>query len=321
MAPSRMARVLLVVVATASFFGVVSQADGRTRGPNGLVAFAREAGDDTISYTVNPDGTHLKRLFPGFSGGPRWSSDGRRVSVLACADPPACRTAVVIINPDTGHFRALPMPDPTLFTACPVWSASGRRHFCEGLDEATPARNGIYSIRDSDGRGLKRLTSNPGGDDNPLDSAPSGRRLVFSRTVPDRPEERNSALFTIKQNRTHLHRITPWGFSDNTASWSPSGTRIIFGTNGSLYTVRPNGAGLAKVPLRQPPRTTFFSAFDPCWSPDGRRIVFSLVLRIGTGPIRAGIYTATRDGRHLQRVTTSPTTDHVARWGSHPWRR
>lgn len=73
-------------------------------GPNGQIAYARNvpALDDTISFTIDPDGTHRRRLFPGASEFPHWSPDGERVAILACVDPPICRTAAVIVDPQTG---------------------------------------------------------------------------------------------------------------------------------------------------------------------------------------------------------------------------
>lgn len=51
------------------------------------------------------------------------------------------------------------------------------------------------------------------------------------------------------------------------------------------------------------------SAYDINFSPDAKRIVFSL----GSPP---GIYTARLDGSDVQQLTTSPTEDHHARWGA-----
>ena len=42
-----------------------------------------------------------------------------------------------------------------------------------------PSRNGIYTIRVSDGGGLTRITADPGGDDIPGDFSPEGDQLVF----------------------------------------------------------------------------------------------------------------------------------------------
>jgi Tol biopolymer transport system component len=114
---------------------------------------------------------------------------------------------------------------------------------------------------------------------------------------------------------SHAQRITPWGFSDDDGSWSPDGRRIAFEHNGRLYTVHPNGRDLELVRLHT--GTRYYAAGDFSWSPDGRRIAFLLFTwNNANGPFREGIATADTDGDSLRLVTTSPTFDHSANWGT-----
>jgi Tol biopolymer transport system component len=311
------------IVVTAMMFGPIGvggSAEAKVPGPNGQIVFARfdPSLDDTVTYAMNPDGSHVRQLFPGASEGPHWSPDGSKVALLSCLDPPVCRTAAVIVDPDTGAYRGLPMPDPGLFTACVQWSADGRRLACEGIGESDPSRNGIYTIRTSDGRGLTRITSNPGGDDIPIDYSPNGRRIVFARTDPNGPPGANQALFVVSVNGSGLHRITPWGFSDDDGSWSPDGTEIVFEHLGSLYTVHPDGSQLSKISLQTGSSTTAFTAFDAGWSPDGTKIVFSLRFRSAPNTVEEGIAIANADGSGVRLLTRSPTRDEKADWGPHP---
>ena len=141
-------------------------ADAKVPGPNGRIAFARfdPALDGTVTYTANPDGSHVEQLFSAApSGEPRWSPDGSEVAILAACTDGEENCALTIVNPDTKEFRQLKMSDPTLFTACIAWSPDGERLACEGFGELDSSRNGIYTIRSSDGGGLTRMTSNPGG--------------------------------------------------------------------------------------------------------------------------------------------------------------
>lgn len=127
---------------------------------------------------------------------------------------------------------------------------------------------------------------------------------------PSRDESANHALFVTPISGGQPHRITPWGYTDDYASWSPDGRTIVFGTNGSLYRVSPDGQGLAKITLEMRDGSSAVNAFDVSFSPDGRRIVFSL------GSPEPGIYVARLDGSDVEQLTNSPTEDHHANWGA-----
>jgi Tol biopolymer transport system component len=319
-------RVILAITASAALAvtALAAPAGAKVSGPNGEIVFSRYDPNlgDTVTYIVNPDGSHLHKLLPvpspGTSENPRWSPDGSKIALLACLNPPICDTAAVIVNPDTGSFYGLTMPDPNIFTPCVVWSADGTRLACEGSGVTDPSLNGIYTIRTSDGRGLTRVTSNPGGDDIPIDYSPNGKQIVFDRTDPNGPPGNNQALFVVNLNGSGLHRITPWGFSDDDGSWSPDGSKILFEHFGSLYTVHPDGTGLSKLSLQTGSSTTARPASDAGWSPDGTKIVFSLSIQGPTGSQLKGIATANADGSDVQMITTSPTRDSKGDWGPHP---
>ena len=55
--------------------------------------------------------------------------------------------------------------------------------------------------------------------------------------------------------------------------------------------------------------------FDPGWSPDGKRIVFSHRFRPGG---RVDIYTARSDGTHLVQITDTRVFETFSDWGPHP---
>ena len=226
-------------------------------------------------------------------------------------NPPDCTTALALLKPGTGDVHWFTSPNPGLFIACGIWAPSGEELACGGLSEGDPseAGNGIYTIRASDGDLRTRITKNPGGEDGPLAYSPDGTRLLFGRDDPSRKGSATQALFITPSSGGQPRRITPWGFTDDWADWSPDGRTIVFGTNGSLYRVSPNGHGLAKIHLQTAAPSSARSAFDVSFSPDGRRILFSL----GSPP---GIYTARLDGSDVQRLTTSPTEDHHASWGA-----
>jgi Tol biopolymer transport system component len=298
-------------------------AAAKVPGQNGRIAFDRydPATDENVTYTANPDGSDVQRLLPDYlSANPNWSPDGTEVAVVSGLDtqcPPSCAGNTVIVDPDTGDYRVLePQGLPDVYTYCSLWSPDATRFACEGGNEDDPDANGIYTIRSSDGGGLTRLTNAGGGWDIPLDYSPEGTQIVFGRfDVPGRAPNANSALFVVSVDGGSARRITPWGFADNRGSWSPDGTKIAFEHRGSLFVVHPDGSGLAKVPLAVGSRAF---AGDYAWSPDGTRIVFLLTRQVGPQTFEEGIATAKTDGSDVQLVTSSPTFDHQADWGSHP---
>jgi Tol biopolymer transport system component len=254
-------------------------------------------------YAVGLDGVEAA-LLRSASGSPHWAPDGSQLAFLACLNPPECTTEVALLERSTGEVSWFPMPDPDLFTACVVWAPSGAELACEGQSEADPTRNGAYSVPAADGQGLAQITTNPDGFDAPLAYSPDGTQLLLSREDPLRNA---SALFITPIGGGEPHRVTPWGYADDWAGWSPDGRTIVFGTDGRLYQVSPEGQGLAQIPLSLPDGTPVRSAFDVSFSPDGDTIVFSV------GSPAPGIYRAQLDGSDVQRLTSGQ--DHHASWG------
>jgi Tol biopolymer transport system component len=283
------------------------------------IAFTRfvPALDDDATFVANLATGKVRRLFPGASNSPHWSPDGRLVTILGCGNPPACTTAAILVNPDTGHYRVLLMPAPNrIFTACNIWSRDGRRLACEGEGLDDSSLTGVYTMRVAGG-GLRRVTWNTtGGFDSPADYSADGTRLLFTRSDPGRPEGSDSALFVKNLIRHKTHRITPWGFSDGQASWSPTGGKIAFEHLGRLYIAHPNGDPMQRVRLQV---RKGYGAGDFAWSPDGKRLAFILAVPKADGGYREGIAGARADGSHVRWITTSPTFDHQPDWRPIPF--
>jgi Tol biopolymer transport system component len=292
-----------------------TEASGATEatplGGGELIVFERlvPGAEERDLYAVGPDGGE-PRLLRSPGEYPHWSPDGSELAFNACLNPPDCTTALALLERSTGDVHGFSRPDSDLETACAIWAPSGTDLACEGLSEDDPTRNGVYAIRASDGKGLTRITRNPGGDDYPLAYSPDGSQLLLDRPDPSRPQSADHALFVTSISGGQPHRITPWGFTDDYASWSADGRTIVFGTNGDLYRVSPEGQGFAKISLKMADGSTAASAFDVSFSPNGGRILFSLLVP------HPGIYTARLDGGDVKQLTTSPTEDHHANWGA-----
>jgi Tol biopolymer transport system component len=163
----------------------------------------------------------------------------------------------------------------------------------DGLITFTSVRDGdmeIYTMN-SDGSGVRRLTSRPGPDGGPFFSwdgqqiAFRGRSLTAGPELDDyrallkqalwRPTELE--LFVMDRRGANTRQVTAIGKANFAPSWHPDGKRLIFASNVGdprgrdfdIYLVNLDGKGLERV--------TFNSTFDgfPMFSPDGKRLVFA----------------------------------------------
>ena len=91
-------------------------------------------------------------------------------------------------------------------------------------------------------------------------------------------------------------RLRQWILTDN-------------GTGG-LYVVHPDGTGRHPIPLHIGSSSSV--AFQPGWSPNGKRIVFSLFL---ASTNQVDLFTARADGTDLRQVTNTPDGEEFADWG------
>lgn len=244
-------------------------------------------------YTVGTDGTRRTDLGVTASCAV-WFPDGSRILITDDTAGRPLRPAVVM--PDgTGRARLDGVDDRRLNLGCGDVSPDGRRVVVEGFNDARRSRDGIYSIRSSDGGGLRRLTR---GIDGVPRYSPDGSRLVFFREKLGLHPDSSGALFVIDADGTGLRRITPWGGAFLGQEWSPDGAWIVFQRPfGLLSLVRPDGSGLHTVPVSLPAGT---GAVQPSWSADGRWILFAL--QRGDA---STIYAVRPDGSGLRPVTST----------------
>lgn len=300
----------------------VSQASAKVPGPNGLIAF--DAPDPVTgagtSWIVDANGAGLTALSVGVeSFAPRWSPEGSRL-LLATFSDLGLRPAIV--NPDGTGFTILAVPGiPAFMDIGPcVWIPPGARILCKSQNFNTPdhSLDGIYSMTNA-GTDPIRLTVNPfppsgpfGGGDVIGDVSPDGQQFVFmrARQDPGHPHgrEQSGALFVENIDGSRLRQITDFGLpnshDDGFESWSPDGSRILFGSaGGTLFTIHPDGTQLAAVPIRAAGGQT--QARAPGWSPDGTRIVCRLFL----SSARPHIYTLRADGSDLTQLTSVDFAD------------
>jgi TolB protein len=135
-------------------------------------------------------------------------------------------------------------------------------------DSLDPVRTDIYSA-DINGGNLKKLTNNQSDDLSPSRS-PDGKKLVFSSDRAGKNQIYIKDLTTgIEERITYIDKnscVSPvWSSQNKIAFVAVEKDISLF----DIYTMNPDGTGLRR--LTEGNRDNW----EPCWSPDGRYIVFS----------------------------------------------
>jgi Tol biopolymer transport system component len=262
---------------------------------------------------MNPDGSGLTILPAG--GAPllvrgslrasavaRWSPDGRRIAITTSSPFGAFET---IVNADGTGARDLIRPDPTLELRCLAWSPDAQRLACQGSDSTKPTRQGMYTVRATDGGGLLRLTTSSGAGDVPGDYSPDGTQIAFVRQTYSIVSL--GQLWVCNADGSDARKLTDTlvGYD---VSWSPDGHSIAGDANGALLIFDLDHLSVGPREIVVPKG----SAAQPRWSPDGTRLVFQFVNARSSAP---DIYVVNADGTNPEQLTTSSTSDDSPDWG------
>ena len=205
---------------------------------------------------------------------------------------------VGLVDPDGSNYVQFDNPDPTLELDCHAWSPDGLRLACSGFDGTDVSRNGIYTVRSSDGGDLTRVTTSPdGGHDDPSDYSPDGQQIVFTREGIEDEADRTLMIVNVDGSGARAlsdRRLGP-------GRWSPDGKTILsdLGEEGeSLLLVPVDGGEIRPIEIVS---DDLRSAFSGSWSPDGEWIVFS-----GRASISVDLWIVRVDGTNLHQVTDTP---------------
>lgn len=232
-----------------------------------------------------------------------WSPDGTRVIFMLY-------NGIWQVNADgTGLHRLFKAPAGSGVDDGPTFTPDGKNIV---FTRCCPEGFG-YSLWmiNADGTGLKDLTTEPVvNGDGPADTSPqvspNGKWIAFNRCFPDQP----CVIATVNIDGTHLRQLTDNSlFVGTHPNWSPNSKKIVFqmARNGTveIATMNADGSGLTQLTFEQPGPS--FS-FQPCYSPDGTKILFVHYLSTGgtdlftMNPDGSGVTHVTRDAR----VETDP---------------
>lgn len=296
--------------------------------PNGTrLAFFRgtpthNAGVDTSLIVIGSNGGEEKQLARcGADGcstlsGLSWSPDGARIIFTL-------RGGLSIVNTRTGG--------PHQVTSCTVmYPRFGRlQPGTTGCNDSNPSwsRDGsrimFYRVRFSRQRSVgEEYTMNPNGSGLmplapvPMGAAdfalsPNGQRIVFDGV---------DSVYAVNADGSHLTRLVsgPRGSGPNVPSWSRDGTHILYlSTPGHPNAYREEVWVMSATGTQR--RRLYRSACcirgwgAPIWSPDGKRILFSVVISPAS-QFSYGTFIADADGRHRYRLPGFAGSSEALAW-------
>ena len=256
--------------------------------PPGRIAFASDRDGNPEIYTMNADGSDVKRLtnHPEWDGSPSWSPDGNRIAFVSYRDGVG---EVYVVNADgTNLHRLTNSPNHEEDIA---WSPDGIRIAFASEGEGN---KDIY-VMNADGSDVRQLT-NPTSNDSRPSWSPDGRRIAFESR-----RERNWDIYVMNADGSDVKQLTSHSSDDISPSWSPDGRQIAFMSeregNWDIYVMNADGSD-----VKQLTNNSEWNGF-PSWSPDGHRIAFL------SGLGDSGIYIMRPDGSGLAILADTSTTE------------
>jgi TolB protein len=248
------------------------------------VAFVGTATGQKEIYTADYDGFNVRQITADKSIAllPRWSPDGQKlmfVSYRGGGGP-----VLYMKELDSGSLKRISAREGLNIGSS--WAPDGTKLATTLSMDGNPD---IYTI-DPNGRILARLTKNWGIDVSPSFS-PNGKKLAFVSNRSGSPQ-----IYVRDLGGGTEERLTFEGNYNTSPAWSIL-NRIVYTSMNQgrfdLFTINPDGTQPRQLTEDQGNNE------DPCWSPDGRYIMFSSS-REGDG---YHLYIMTANGQNQRRVS------------------
>ena len=216
---------------------------------------------------------------------PSWAPDGKRV--LFNAAKGESQTSIYIMNPDGSAVTRITRPPAGSGDTRPTKFGKGIAFVRLGgptLD--------IYRIN-IDGSGETLIVSGWG----PA-ASPSGDRLAYVSDGDIYEYNTASKQSVNLTNTPNVAEIDP--------SYSPNGKQIAFAARSlvlsGIYVMRANGTAVTRIISSSTDRHEL-----PKWSPDGKRLAFSLM----SSNFTQDVYVMNADGIGVANITNSPATSEL----------
>jgi Tol biopolymer transport system component len=314
--------VLLTVVALFLVCALVvggGSASAVVSGKNGRIVFARRTCAPTCMWSLlaaNPDDSNeivlagpYPRVFDDHFIA-NWSPDAK--SVIFMADLGGGQGIWQVSATGTGlHELWAPPPDGTGIDDGPAFTPDGR-HIV--FTRCCPRGFG-YSLWmiNADGTGLKHLTAEPSSPtgEGPADTtpqvSPDGKLVVFNRC-----EFNGCVVATVSINGGTPRDLTDPSLDSEHPNWSPDSKTIVFAFHSAnpfnIATVNASGGGVTQLTF-----DSSGSSSDPCFSPDGTKILFVHSPSTGRG---LDLFTMNPTGGGVTQLTRTPGNESNPEWAT-----
>ena len=283
-------------------------------GAQARIAFSSDRDRNYEIYLMDDDGKNQQNLtnHPDRDSVPSWSPDGKRIAFTSERDG---NDEIYVMDADGGNQQNLTNhPEDE---RAPAWSPDGKRiAFVSDRDRFLDIHgfptSEIY-VMDADGENPQNLTNNRHDDRSPSWS-PDGKRIVFlsyrdGHFIGDF-ELITSEIYVMDVDGGNQQRLTENRKNDESPSWSPDGTRIVFSAdrkgdfvNSEIYVMDADGGNLQRLTENRDDDGA------PSWSPNGERIAF-----VSHRDGNPEIYVMDADGGNLQNLTNNPHSDYGPAW-------
>jgi len=256
------------------------------------IAFTSDRDGNREIYIINADGTGLARLTvdPAEDGAPCWSPDGRQIAfhrrVLG-------HFQIFVMNADGSARTRLTEPSTVAFSGFPSWGS------------APPMRPG-RGTRLADSASL-RVRATPPPSHGPGRFFASRIAFVTDRLRPDPVGHLgHHEIYVMNPDGSDQRRLTHTVGRVAAPAISPDGKRIAFNTTegGRDIFVIDVGGG---EPVRLTNMAVDLGAMLATWSPDGKRLAFTSV-------VRPDIYVINLDRTGLKNLTNHPASGGRPAW-------
>ncbi len=253
------------------------------------IVFASNRSGNLDIFTMKPDGTDVtnitKTSWPETD--PTYSPDGTKI---AYASEQHGDFDIMVMKADGSNASdPLHLTTSVDYEVGPSWSPDGTKIAYQ--KSSTGSQSDIFVVSATTPDSIAKITNSSGFETTP-DWGPASTGETF--------------IYTMKADGTDPQKVT-LPITGGYPAWSPDASRIVFSDKGDLFTIMPDGRGLAQLTADHNNTGT---DIEPSWSPDGTKMVYVGVDSQG----RSSIYTVNVEGGTGLFNVTKGTADRSPVW-------